>query len=75
MSEAPQSQSIALNAANEIAVAHFLDELIPFTDIPVIIGSVLEQTNSVEAPTIEAVIELDRAARELALNGIKQIYG
>lgn len=75
VSEAPQSLSIAMNAANEIAVAHFLDELISFTDIPVVIGSVLEQTNSEEAPTIEAVIELDRAARELALKEIKQIYG
>jgi len=75
VSEAPQGMSIALNAANEIAVAHFLDELIGFMDIPVIISSVLEQTNSVEAPTIEAVIELDRAARELALNEIKKIYG
>ena len=75
VSEAPQGMSIALNAANEIAVAHFLDELIGFIDIPVIISSVLGQTNSVEAPTIEAVIELDRAARELALNEIKKIYG
>ncbi len=67
ISEEPQGLSIALNAANEVAVGCFLDELIGFTDIPVIIEAVLEQTKAEEAPTIESVIELDRAARELAL--------
>ena len=72
ISEEPQGLFIALNAANEVAVKCFLDELIAFTDIPVIIEAVLEQTKAEEAPTIESVIELDRAARELALNRVNR---
>lgn len=72
ISEQPQGLFIALNAANEVAVKCFLDELIAFTDIPVIIEAVLEQTKAEEAPTIESVIELDRAARELALNRVNR---
>ena len=72
ISEEPQGLSIALNAANEVAVGCFLDELISFTDIPVIIDGVLEQTKAEEAPTIESVIELDRAARELALDRVNR---
>ena len=72
ISEEPQGLSIALNAANEVAVGCFLDELILFTDIPVIIDAVLEQTKAEEAPTIESVIELDRAARELALDRVNR---
>ncbi len=67
-----QSLSIALNAANEVAVQAFLDELIGFTEIPSIIESVLDQTVDQEAPTIEVVIELDRVARELAMGRIKK---
>lgn len=68
-----QSLSIALNAANEIAVGSFLDELIGFTDIPIVIESVLEQTSAQEAPTIDAVVELDGRARELATHRIKTL--
>ncbi len=58
-----QSHAIALNAANEIAVEHFLDELIRFTDIPIIIESVLEQTISLEDHTIDTILALDEASR------------
>ncbi len=58
-----QSYAIALNAANEVAVQKFLDELISFTDIPLVIDSVLEQTSSEEALTIETIIALDSEAR------------
>jgi len=69
----PQSHSIALNAANEVAVEAFLNELISFIDIPIIIQRVLEKTKAEEVNTIEAVLELDRKARELALERISQI--
>ena len=68
-----QNFSIAMNAANEVAVGHFLDELIAFTDIPIVIESVLEQTTDQEAPTIDTVIELDGQARELAVDRIRKI--
>lgn len=58
-----QSYAIALNAANEVAVQKFLDELISFTDIPLVIDAVLEQTSSEEALTIETIIALDNEAR------------
>lgn len=62
----PQSLAIALNAANEIAVQAFLDELIGFTDIPSIIESVLAKTDSDEALTMPAILAIDQAARQQA---------
>jgi 1-deoxy-D-xylulose-5-phosphate reductoisomerase len=56
----------ALNAANEVAVATFLDGTIPFTAIPETIQSVLEAEASSSAPSLEDVIEADRRARERA---------
>ncbi len=61
-----QIHKIALNAANEIAVEAFLSELIAFTDIPLIIERVLEQTSAQEVHTIEAVLEADAEARAKA---------
>ena len=66
-----QSYAIALNAVNEIAVQYFLEELIPFTDIPIIIESVLEQTNCEEAPTIESILALDEEAKRRAVELIR----
>ena len=61
-----QVHKIALNAANEIAVEAFLSELIPFTAIPTIIASVLEQTSSIQVLTIEDVLSADAEARARA---------
>ena len=55
-----------LNAANEVAVAAFLAEKIPFTAIPTLIEHVLGQITSVEPRTLKDVQAADRAARELA---------
>ena len=55
-----------LNAANEIAVAAFLDNHIGFADIPRMIESVLEQSEVLPASTLDTVIEADRQARVLA---------
>ncbi|HWB33232.1 MAG TPA: 1-deoxy-D-xylulose-5-phosphate reductoisomerase [Acidobacteriaceae bacterium] len=64
--EAGPAACIALNAADEIAVAAFLEGRIPFTAIPRTIEDVLAATPS-EAPTsIEDVLAGDRAARERA---------
>jgi 1-deoxy-D-xylulose-5-phosphate reductoisomerase len=68
-----QGHAIALNAANEIAVQYFLDELISFTEIPIIIESVLEQTSSQEVLTIDAVLAVDERSRVLAAEKIKRI--
>ncbi len=63
---APQSMAIALNAANEVAVQGFLDELIRFTGIPLVIEQVLTQTPQEEANTIEAILAIDGEARRRA---------
>lgn len=55
-----------LNAANEVAVQAYLDELICFTDIPIIIESVLERTDAPAAHSIEEILEIDRIARHSA---------
>ena len=68
-----QNHAIALNAANEIAVQHFLDELISFTDIPIVIEAVLEQTSSQEGHTIDTVLAVDEESRVLAAEKIKNI--
>ena len=60
------SLATVLNAANEVAVQAFLDELIGFTDIPVIIESVLERTEAPAAHNIEDILEIDRVARHSA---------
>jgi len=67
----PQSYAIALNAANEVAVQYFLDELISFTDIPIIIESVLEQTSYAEAHTIGSILALDEEAKHRAVEKIR----
>ena len=62
----PGSISIGLNAANEIAVDCFLHELIRFTDIPIVIEKVLDQTEALETPTIEEILQVDAEARRRA---------
>jgi 1-deoxy-D-xylulose-5-phosphate reductoisomerase len=57
---------IALNAADEIAVAAFLAGEIPFLGIPRTIERVLEQTNVTRPESIPEVLEADQAARRLA---------
>lgn len=61
-----QIHKIALNAANEVAVEAFLNELIAFTDIPLIIEQVLEQTSAQEVLTIDDVLAADHEARAKA---------
>jgi 1-deoxy-D-xylulose-5-phosphate reductoisomerase len=57
---------IALNAADEIAVAAFLAGEIPFMGIPRTIEQVLMQTDAARPSSIAAVLEADAAARECA---------
>ena len=52
-----------LNAANEVAVAAFLDRRIGFLDIAATASRVLDALGSHKAETLEAVIALDHTAR------------
>jgi 1-deoxy-D-xylulose-5-phosphate reductoisomerase len=60
------AHSIALNAADEIAVEAFLDGIIPFMAIPRTIEAVLQATPENHPATIAEVLVLDRKARETA---------
>ena len=53
-----------LNAANEIAVAAFLDEKIGFTAIPSLVGLALERVTARPALDLETILADDHSARE-----------
>jgi 1-deoxy-D-xylulose-5-phosphate reductoisomerase len=57
---------IALNAADEIAVAAFLSGEIPFMGIPRTIERVLAETPTAESASIDEVLAADRQARSQA---------
>ena len=56
----------ALNAANEEAVAAFLDGALDFLGIPRVVEAVLEAHDARNAGSLDAVLEADRWAREAA---------
>ncbi|AKC31900.1 1-deoxy-D-xylulose-5-phosphate reductoisomerase [Candidatus Pantoea carbekii] len=60
---AGQSATIILNAANEVAVAAFLQHQIRFTDIAIINSETLESLSYREPDTLDDVMEIDRLAR------------
>jgi 1-deoxy-D-xylulose-5-phosphate reductoisomerase len=70
--EAGGAKTIALNAADEVAVAAFLDEQIGFEDIPRTIEEVMAATPAGKLESIEQVLALDGQARRLAGDMVKQ---
>ena len=56
-----------LNAANEVAVALFLQRKIRFTEISRLINEVMERTASAPANDLNAILEADSRARNLAI--------
>ncbi|MCP4470575.1 MAG: 1-deoxy-D-xylulose-5-phosphate reductoisomerase [Gammaproteobacteria bacterium] len=60
-----------LNAANEIAVEHFLDRRMRFTEISNLITEVMERTASGPADDLAAIFDADAAARRLARELVK----
>ena len=69
--EAGGAATVALNAADEIAVASFLEGGISFPAIPRTIEAVLEATPAVSPRTIAEVLQLDEAARMTAKHVIQ----
>ncbi len=65
-----KTATAAFNAADEIAVAAFLEEKISFTDIPKIVEKTVEQ-NFCEGDTFEEVFYTDIEARKFASSLIK----
>ncbi len=72
-SRAGGSMPAVLNAANEIAVASFLENEIRFTDIPRVIEKTMGRHRPVKNPPLEIVLEADAWARECAKEQIKKI--
>ena len=64
--EAGGAKTVALNAADEVAVAAFLEGEIRFDQIPRIIEEVLAGTESVKLESIHSVLEADAEARRMA---------
>ncbi|MGA8764955.1 MAG: 1-deoxy-D-xylulose-5-phosphate reductoisomerase [Candidatus Sulfotelmatobacter sp.] len=64
--EAGGAKTAALNAADEVAVAAFLEGGIRFDEIPRIIEDTLSATNSGQLESIAQVLEADAAARRYA---------
>ncbi|HEY8118879.1 MAG TPA: 1-deoxy-D-xylulose-5-phosphate reductoisomerase [Methylophilaceae bacterium] len=58
--------SAVLNAANEIAVAAFLEQKIGFMDIPRMIESVMSSANIEPVSSLEQIITADVTARSIA---------
>jgi len=71
--EAGGARTIALNAADEVAVAAFLEGAIGFQDIPATIKMVIDETPVVVPESIEHVLKMDREARRRAENHISRV--
>jgi 1-deoxy-D-xylulose-5-phosphate reductoisomerase len=73
--EAGGAKTIALNAADEVAVAAFLEGRIRFDQIPVLIEDVLSATKALKLESIKQVLEQDAAARSCARERVERLSG
>jgi len=64
-----------LNAANEVAVAAFLDGKLRYTAIPQVIEHALERMPAAPADSLDAVLDADRGARAAAGDGVAALMG
>lgn len=64
--EAGRSAPAVLNAANEVAVAAFLNNRIRYPEIASMIGDILDQVPVVAVDGLETVFEIDAQGRRLA---------
>lgn len=62
-----------LNAANEIAVAAFLDEGLPYLHIPKVVEKTLNAIQARPVESIEVILDVDAQARRVASDFIKVI--
>ena len=66
------SAPAVLNAANEVAVASFLDGRIPFAEIPRLVEKALADNRRAAPGSIEEVFEIDRDVRRLVGDAIEE---
>jgi len=67
------AKTVALNAADEVAVASFLEGSIRFDQIPKVIEGVLAETNSGALESIQTVLQADNEARQLAKERVASV--
>jgi len=63
----------ALNAADEIAVAAFLEQRLPFSGIPEVIEKVLARTPRIKFENMDEVLAADREARRMAKEEVERL--
>ena len=71
--EAGGAKTVALNAADEVAVAAFLDGTIRFAEIAEIIKLVLAETKAGKLESISKVLAADSEARRIAHEKVEQM--
>ena len=64
---------VALNAANEVAVAAFLENKICFNDLSKVIEKVLNKHQTLNNPSLEDILDVDNEARMQAQSVIKKL--
>jgi 1-deoxy-D-xylulose-5-phosphate reductoisomerase len=64
---------VVLNAANEIAVAAFLEEGLPYPQIPVVVEKALNAIPVSNANSIELILDVDTRTRQVAHTVVKDI--
>jgi 1-deoxy-D-xylulose-5-phosphate reductoisomerase len=62
-----------LNAANEVAVAAFLDEGMPYLQIPAIVEKTLNSIATSNADSLERILDTDAQARKVACDFVAAI--
>ncbi|MGA9447602.1 MAG: 1-deoxy-D-xylulose-5-phosphate reductoisomerase [Candidatus Sulfotelmatobacter sp.] len=73
--EAGGARTVALNAADEVAVAAFLEGSIAFDEIPRIIEGAVAASNSGKLGSIEGVLQADAEARRYAQKAVGKLSG
>lgn len=62
-----------LNAANEIAVAAFLDSGLPYLTIPQVVEHALDVVAPLEADSLETILQADAQARDTARSFVRSL--
>ncbi|MEZ5405476.1 MAG: 1-deoxy-D-xylulose-5-phosphate reductoisomerase [Verrucomicrobiia bacterium] len=62
-----------LNAANEVAVQHFLEERLSLPGIWEVVEKVMERHKEVASPDLEAILQGDQEARRIAKEVLKEV--
>ncbi|MBP6114234.1 MAG: 1-deoxy-D-xylulose-5-phosphate reductoisomerase [Acinetobacter sp.] len=64
-----------LNAANEVAVAAFLNQRIGFLDIPRVVEHSLNKVEHIAANSLEIILDIDQKSRQIASQYIAKLSG